>query len=70
MIEFVCPNCGSKQFTLVKKRYTEVDFSQEGAVEGHPFLHSTREEFNSFICAKCGGVIHEEQSQEMLREVL
>ena len=69
MKEFSCM-CGSKQFTLVKRTYTEVDFSQEGAIEGLPFLRNAGERFNSFICFNCGKAVPDEQAREVLREVI
>lgn len=62
--------CGSKQFTLVKRTYTVVDFSQEGAVEGHPFIRSSGELFNNFLCYECGAEVPDEQAQEMFKEVV
>ena len=67
--QFSCV-CGSRNFTLHWKTMTEVDFSQEGAVEGHPFLRNVEERFDSFICFECGEEVPEEQAQEMLKEVL
>lgn len=69
MREFNC-TCGSKQFTLVRRTYTEVDFSQEGAIEGHPFIRSAGELFDGFVCYECGAVVPDDQAQEMLKEVI
>lgn len=67
--QFSC-TCGSRQFTLVRRHYTEVDFSQEGAIEGHPFIRDAGGRFDSFICFNCGEEVPGEQAQEMLGEVL
>ena len=70
MKEFNCPDCGSRSFTMVHRRYTDVNFSQEGAIEGHPELHSAGEVFDSFFCNDCACSIPGEQAQEMLEEVI
>jgi len=69
MKEFSCI-CGCKQFTLVKRKYTEVDFSQEGAIEGHPFIRNAGELFDSLLCFECGEAVSDEQAQEMLKEII
>lgn len=72
MKEFTCPQdgCESKNFTMIQRRLTEVDFSQEGGVEGHPFLGSASVNFEGFICFECGGEVPRDMAQEMLREVV
>lgn len=70
MKQFSCPKCGSKEFTLVRRQLTAVDFSQEGAIEGHPFLRQSSNQFECFLCADCGEEVPEEQAQEMLIEVV
>lgn len=68
--QFGCPQCGSKQFVLVRNSGTLVDFSREGAVEGHPFLKNVGEESCLFKCDRCGTTVPDEQAQEMLKEVI
>lgn len=67
--QFSCM-CGCKNFTLHRRRMTEVDFSQEGAIAGHPFLRNAGERFESFICFDCGAEVPDKQAQAMLKEVI
>lgn len=68
--QFKCPECGSQNFTLARRVLTEVDFSCEGAVEGHPFLRNVSKVFDGFVCSGCGEDVPEEQAQEMFQEVM
>lgn len=69
MKEFSCFICGGKEFTLIKRTYTKVDFSQEGVIEGHPFIRNAGEQFDSIICFNCCEIVPDEQAQEMLKEI-
>lgn len=69
MKEFHCPECGYQSFTMVHRKYTAVDFSKEGAIEGHPALTSAGEVFECFICDNCTLSVPEGQAKEILREV-
>lgn len=70
MKRFSCPACGCQRFTLVRRTHTDVDFSKEGAIEGHPFLSSAGERFDGFLCYECGTPVPAKQANEMLREVI
>ena len=68
--KFSCPKCGCNRFTLIKKTFTDVDFNQEGAIEGHPFLSNVGEKFDCILCYECGEDVPEEQAQKMLKEII
>lgn len=65
-----CPQCGCWRLILVRCSGTLVDFSKEGAIEGHPFLENIGEESYLFKCDGCGTRVPDEQAQEMLKEVI
>lgn len=67
--QFSCM-CGCKNFTLHRRTMVEVDFSQEGAIEGHPFIGSVSSKFESFLCFACGAEVPDKQAQEMIKEVV
>lgn len=67
--EFKCPKCGGTKFTVVYRHYTVADFSQEGAIEGHPMISSGGIRFDSIFCDNCSEPVEDEVAQEMLREV-
>ncbi len=67
--QFSCV-CGFSQFILIERRYTGVDFSQEGAIEGHPYIQDSRNIFDSFVCSKCGEKVPDREAQEMRKEVI
>jgi len=74
MVEFSCPKCGCKRFTLVKKNFIDVDFSQEGAIKGHPAIsrHLVEQDsgFEYFLCYECGEEVPTEQGEKMFVEVI
>ncbi len=70
MKEFKCPKCGSMKFTLVYRRYTVADFSQEGAIEGNPMISPGGVSFDSLFCDNCAEPVEGEMVQEMLQEVI
>lgn len=70
MIKFCCPGCGCSRFTLVRRNLTDVDFSQEGAIEGHPFIMDAGSIFIHFLCYECGKEVPTEQAEKMLKEVV
>lgn len=72
MKEFMCPekDCGSKQFVLATTRQTLVDFSQEGAIKGHPSVNYLSTSPGSIFCYKCHERISPDMTQEMLKEIV
>lgn len=72
MIKFSCPKpgCGCSRFTLVRRTFADVDFSQEGAIEGHPLISDAGNRFDSFLCYECGEEVPTEQAEKMLKEVI
>lgn len=70
--EFSCPLCGCKRFLMHRHLKLLVDFSREGAVEGHPFLEGPEQQSQPtyFSCAECQAVVPNEMSTEMQKEVL
>ena len=70
MIRFSCPKCGCEKFTLVRETYLGVDFSQEGAIEGHPLISSGANKFSCFQCCGCKEKVPPEQAEKMLKEVI
>ena len=69
MKEFSC-SCGSKKFVLVQTSGTLVDFSQEGAIEGHPRLNTIGTDSYLFKCDSCGVTVPYGQAREMRSEVI
>ena len=70
MKEFKC-KCDSKEFILFQQKETLVDFSREGAVEGHPYLTSLSLHATSIECYSCGAKVTDSVTfQEMLREIV
>ncbi len=53
MKQFKC-DCGCMKFILIQKQETSVDFSREGAIEGHPFISTLGLHFVSIECFSCG----------------
>jgi len=70
MKEFKC-ECGSRKFILTQKQETSVDFSREGAIEGHPFISNLGLHFVSIECLSCGAHVTESNVyEEMSREIV
>lgn len=69
---FICPKkgCGSNQFILATIKQTLVDFSQEGAVEGHPRLEYLSTSTASVFCQKCQKRVPLDMLQEIIKEVV
>ena len=72
MKEFTCPKegCESHKFVLVTTRQTLVDFSREGAIEGHPFLEHLSTSSGVIFCYECEERIPHDMAQEIAREVI
>jgi len=70
MKEFTCTKegCESKQFVIVTTRQTLVDFSREGAVEGHPFLEYLSTSAGGVFCYECETRVPDEMAREIVRE--
>lgn len=69
MKQFSCA-CGCKHFRLINHTLTLVDFSREGAIEGHPHIRNAGTRFVSLTCTNCGATVPDEQAQEMLVEII
>lgn len=69
MKEFTCV-CGSKKFYMVQTCETLVDFSKEGAIEGHPFLGGTASYFTHIICAECKTPVPKSIEKAMRKEII
>lgn len=65
-----CPKCGGSKFVVVYRHYTVADFSQEGAIEDHPFLSNGGESFDSIFCDNCSEPVEGDMIQEILKEVV
>ena len=77
MKKFQCPECSCQLFALVSETVVGVDFSREGAIEGHPFISNrhlfvsrTSGHFKLFVCTGCNKAVPDEQAQEMIKEVI
>lgn len=72
MKEFTCPKdgCDSKQFVLATIKQTLVDFSREGAVEGHPFLEHLSTTSGDIFCYECEEKVPSDMRQEMSKEIV
>lgn len=70
--QFTCPQkgCDSKQFVLSAIAQTLVDFSQEGAVEGHPKLERLSTTPSAVFCSICQKRVTLDMAQEMLKEIV
>ncbi len=72
MKEFICPKkgCGSKQFVLTTTKQTLVDFTQEGAIEGHPHLEHISTSTGTIFCCECQARLPLNMTKEMLKEII
>lgn len=67
---FTC-DCGCKSFDLKESKLMEVDFSIEGAIQGHPHLrHNILTGGYNFNCRGCGELVPAVMANEMFAEVL
>ena len=67
---FKC-DCGSMKFLLITTNTLLVDFTQEGAIKGHPHLTlDSNSSQDIFKCDECGATVPHEQVLEMRREVI
>lgn len=69
MKQFTCV-CGSQGFYLTQESETFVDFSKEGAVEGHPFLGGKDTRFADIRCAKCRTQVLGNAIEAMRKEII
>ena len=70
MKQFKC-DCGCLKFILTQKQETSVDFSREGAIEGHPFITTLGLHFVSIECFSCGAHVTDSlEMQQMLEEIV
>ncbi len=65
-----CPKCDSQRFIIAYHDYTIADFSTEGAIEGHPFVRSGGESFDSIFCDECSEPIEGDLIQTIREEVI
>jgi hypothetical protein len=65
-----CPKCGSFRFTIVYHNYTVVDFSEEGAIEDHPFIENGGRSFDLIFCDECSEPVGGDLIQQILKEVI
>lgn len=69
MKEWTCI-CGSKLFSLVKQEATIVDYSAEGAIEGHPHISRGSVGMPVFVCVRCHTQVPDMVAEEMIKEVI
>jgi len=65
-----CPYCDNPKFVIVHHKNIVVDFSQEGAIENHPFVTDGGESFDSISCDNCFELIEGDLVHDILREVI
>ncbi len=72
MKEFVCPakGCVSKVFILTRINQMLVDFSMEGAIEGHPHLQSMPNTGGSLFCGLCHARVPLDMTKEMIEQII
>ena len=63
-----CPEkkCDSNGFVISTIQQTHVDFTREGAVEGHPFITMLSDQGGSVFCYKCQKRIPIELAREIV----
>ncbi len=62
--------CGSKVFMFTRLETLAVDFSQEGAIEGHPHISKGGLSKSSLVCAKCHTKVPDIAADERLKEII
>lgn len=62
--------CGSTRFSRTRQETTIVDFSREGAIEGHPLLEQIAPGNALIQCTQCGSYPPNEVQKEMLKEIV
>ncbi|MBA7678379.1 hypothetical protein ES703_86653 [subsurface metagenome] len=69
---FECPKCKCRRFWRRITREQIVDWTREGAVEGHPYLEGGPLPLFPivFVCAECGEQVDEKTAAKMEDEVL
>ncbi len=69
---FECPKCRGKRFWRRITKEQVVDWTREGAVEGHPYLEGGPLPLFPvvFACAECEEKVDEKIAAEMEEEVL
>ena len=72
MKEFICPHkgCGSKLFIRSSIEQTLVDFTREGAIEGHPFLEHMSTSVSRVDCYECQKRIPLDMARDIIKEVI
>lgn len=72
MKQFRCTKCRCMRFWRVSTSEHIVDWSQEGAVEGHPRIEGAGQTLLHplFRCAECGHYVSDATAIEMDKEVL
>lgn len=72
MKDFICPKegCESHKFVLVTVKQTLVDFTREGAIEGHPFLESLSTSSGDVVCYVCEEKVSHDMAQEIKQEAI
>ncbi len=62
--------CGSNKFQVTKVENITVDFSSEGAIEGHPFITRSGMGAQVITCAQCHMKLATDVVTEMLMEII
>ena len=55
---------------MEETRSQEVNYNEEGAIEGHPFLSRYVSHKTSFLCQVCEAPVSEADRLEMLKEII
>ncbi len=69
MREWTCI-CGSRVFVLTGLKSILVDFSKEGAINGHPYLTGVTTGKSVLVCNSCHTKIPYVAASEMLKEII
>lgn len=69
---FTCPEkkCDSNEFVISTIQQTHVDFTREGAVEGHPFITNLSSQGGSVFCYRCQKRIPIDMANEIVAEAI
>ncbi len=67
-----CIRCGCRRFWLNKQTVQMIDFSREGAIEGHPFIEGGPLESGKdyLVCAECNCVVDQALEPKMKELIL
>lgn len=65
-----CELCRHRVFIMVDEQHTLVDYSQEGAIEGHPLIQRQGTIPIKIRCAACYNTVEHNEAEQMRKEII